>query len=939
MKKALSIITSVIIVISTLFSVNISFAKETSEENILVNPVYENYLSDEDAQEMISEKQSKSASEEDGIIRNNSVKEIEFKDIDSAAAYLRDSMIARQELISFSVKAKKSTKEAVMDTLLETATSERLYTTSSSGDYLRWSWGGCGYNCSESLVSGGYAVYTYDIYFLYYTNARQEKEVDAEIADAIDKLNLATMTSTYDKISAIYNYICKVADYDMVVQSPDDNPLSFTAYGCLIENKTVCQGYATAIYKICKTLGIPVRVINNDVHGWNIVKIGNKYYNIDATWDDNNSKPYDYSKAKDGVMWGDYIFHSYFLKSDADLQSDNIYHYKDSSFLTDEFEKEYPISSRSYYVYTYEDAPITSGNFYHTAYCPVCGEVEIKSEKCTFNNKVCIYCSRDITDKTQVTGLYTAGRGDDGARIRLAWNAVEDATEYNIYQKISGKYEKIGTSTTTGYNVTELHSGWEYYFKVAAVINGEEGTESDELHTVAACASPTGFTVEAVSDNQISVEWDAGSAHGYYLEWSTDPTFKTNKQSANLVGVNNTSKTITVNGNAKDYYVRVRLWRYWEDGYVYGNFSDAVKVAKVTGLYTAGRGDDGARIRLAWNAVDGATEYNIYQKKDGEFVKIGSSDTASYNATELHSGWEYYFKVSAIVDGKEVGMSDEFHTVAACASPTGFTVEAVSENQISVKWDAGSAHGYYLEWSTDPTFKTNKQSANLVGVNNTSKTITVNGNAGDYYVRVRLWRYWQDGYVYGSFSQAERVYKVTGLYTAGRGGEGSTIRLAWNAVDGATEYKIYKKVSGKYEPIGTTKTTDFNAENLHSGWEYYFKVSAMVDGEEVGMSDEFHTVAACASPTGLTAKVVSDNEISVTWDVGSAHGYYLEWSTDPTFATNKQSANLVGVNNTSRTIKVNGNADEYYIRVRLWRYWEDGYVYGSFSQALKVENA
>ena len=537
----------------------------------------------------------------------------------------------------------------------------------------------------------------------------------------------------------------------------------------------------------------------------------------------------------------------------------------------------------------------------------------------------------------KVTGLYAAGRGDDGARIRLAWNAVEDATEYNIYQKISGKYEKIGTSTTTGYNVTELHSGWEYYFKVAAVNGKVVGPESDELHTVAACASPTGISAEPISNNQIKVKWDAGSAHGYYLEWSTDPTFKTNKQSANLVGVNNTSKTITVNGNAKDYYVRVRLWRYWEDGYVYGNFSDAVKVAKVTGLYTAGRGDDGARIRLAWNAVDGATEYNIYQKIDGEFVKVGTSDTASYNATELHSGWEYYFKVSAIVDGKEVGMSDEFHTVAACASPTGFTVEAVSENQISVKWDAGSAHGYYLEWSTDPTFKTNKQSANLVGVNNTSKTITVNGNAGDYYVRVRLWRYWEDGYVYGSFSQAERVYKVTGLYTAGRGGEGSTIRLAWNAVDGATEYKIYKKVSGKYELIGTTKTTDFNAENLHSGWEYYFKVSAMVDGEEVGMSDEFHTVAACASPTGLTAKVVSDNEISVTWDVGSAHGYYLEWSTDPTFATNKQSANLVGVNNTSKTIKVNGNADKYYVRVRLWRYWEDGYVYGSFSQALKVE--
>jgi len=537
----------------------------------------------------------------------------------------------------------------------------------------------------------------------------------------------------------------------------------------------------------------------------------------------------------------------------------------------------------------------------------------------------------------KVTGLYAAGRGDDGARIRLAWNAVENATGYKILQKISGEYVEVGTSTTPDYNVTGLHSGWEYYFKVAAVNGKVVGPESDELHTVAACASPTGISAEPISDNQISVKWDAGSAHGYYLEWSTDPTFKTNKQSANLVGVNNTSKTITVTGNAKDYYVRVRLWRYWEDGYVYGNFSGAVKVAKVTGLYTAGRGGDGSTIRLAWNAVDGATKYNIYQKISGKYEQIGTSETTDFNATELHSGWEYYFKVSAIVDGKEVGMSDEFHTVAACASPTGLTAKVVSDNEISVTWDVGSAHGYYLEWSTDPTFAKNKQSANLVGVNNTSKTITVNGNAGDYYVRVRLWRYWEDGYVYGNFSQAERVYKVTGLYTAGRGDDGAKIRLAWNAVDGATEYIIYQKIDGEFVEIGKSETAGYNATGLHSGWEYYFKVCAVVDGEEVGMSEEFHTVAACASPTGLTAKVVSGNEISVTWDVGSAHGYYLEWSTDPTFATNKQSANLVGVNNTSKTIKVNGNADKYYVRVRLWRYWEDGYVYGSFSQALKVE--
>ena len=467
------------------------------------------------------------------------------------------------------------------------------------------------------------------------------------------------------------------------------------------------------------------------------------------------------------------------------------------------------------------------------------------------------------------------------------------------------------------------------------------------------------YEFAGVNDGRLDSAWSTGALNKTKMTANTRAFCETVKAAGYTAGVYANAYFLNTNidgaGLASSYPIWLAhyttqsnyngdydMWQYTDTGKVNGingtvdcNF--LYNKTKVTGIYVAGRGDDGARIRLAWNAVKDATGYKIYQKISGEYVEVGTSATPDYNVTGLHSGWEYYFKVSAIVNGEESDLSDEFHTVAACASPTGLTAKVVSDNEISVTWDAGSAHGYYLEWSTDPTFKTNKQSANLVGVNNTSKTITVNGNAGDYYVRVRLWRYWEDGYVYGSFSQAEKVYKVTGLYTAGRGGDGSTIRLAWNAVDGATEYIIYQKIDGEFVEIGKSETAGYSATGLHSGWEYYFKVCAVVDGKEVGMSDEFHTVAACASPTGLTAKVVSDNEISVTWDVGSAHGYYLEWSTDPTFATNKQSANLVGVNNTSKTIKVNGNAGDYYVRVRLWRYWEDGYVYGSFSQALKVE--
>lgn len=72
-------------------------------------------------------------------------------------------------------------------------------------------------------------------------------------------------------------------------QSLDDE-IVFTAYSALYNGEAVCQGYAQLIYRILKQLGISVRVIpgygkdKTVHHGWNIVKLGDYYYNLDATW-------------------------------------------------------------------------------------------------------------------------------------------------------------------------------------------------------------------------------------------------------------------------------------------------------------------------------------------------------------------------------------------------------------------------------------------------------------------------------------------------------------------------------------------------------------------------------------------------------------------------------------------------------------------------------
>lgn len=62
----------------------------------------------------------------------------------------------------------------------------------------------------------------------------------------------------------------------------------YTAYGSLCNGDAVCQGYAYAYKYILSRLNILCEIIVSDsmCHAWNLVKIGDKWYHVDVTWDD-----------------------------------------------------------------------------------------------------------------------------------------------------------------------------------------------------------------------------------------------------------------------------------------------------------------------------------------------------------------------------------------------------------------------------------------------------------------------------------------------------------------------------------------------------------------------------------------------------------------------------------------------------------------------------
>jgi len=85
---------------------------------------------------------------------------------------------------------------------------------------------------------------------------------------------------------------------------------SYSAYGALVLNKAVCNGYGLAYLHLMKNVfGIPsLYIVSEEMnHGWNMVMINGAYYHVDVTWDDPTPNQLGYAG------------HSYFLVSDKKI--------------------------------------------------------------------------------------------------------------------------------------------------------------------------------------------------------------------------------------------------------------------------------------------------------------------------------------------------------------------------------------------------------------------------------------------------------------------------------------------------------------------------------------------------------------------------------------------------------------------------------------------
>lgn len=119
---------------------------------------------------------------------------------------------------------------------------------------------------------------------------QQVQNKAASIAAAMKKL-----PTDYQKIEYLNNYIVDHCSYQTAaVSQPNKYKNAYTSYGCLIQQKAVCEGYANSVQLICQKAGIPcIKVLGRtyrEDHVWNSVYINGKWWMLDVTFNDPTGK-------------------------------------------------------------------------------------------------------------------------------------------------------------------------------------------------------------------------------------------------------------------------------------------------------------------------------------------------------------------------------------------------------------------------------------------------------------------------------------------------------------------------------------------------------------------------------------------------------------------------------------------------------------------------
>ena len=453
------------------------------------------------------------------------------------------------------------------------------------------------------------------------------------------------------------------------------------------------------------------------------------------------------------------------------------------------------------------------------------------------------------------------------ASLTLKWNAVTDATGYEIYRAgTDGKYSKITTVTSTSYVDTSVKNNTQYSYKIKAYNAAGASAFSTAASLKKTQISVSNLKADA-NGSKVQLSWTGGvtGAEGYVIYRRTEGGSYTE-----IGRTSGNTYSNTISAGIKYYYAVA----------VYSGSRTEDKCPEVGAMYLAEPAVTGASnitsgVQVKWSQVTGATGYIVYRKGAGKgwarIADIKEGSTVNYTDTTAASGTTYTYTVRAY--NKDT-MSDWNSTKSLMRiSDTTLTGASNITSGVQVKWSRVTGATGYIVYRKGAG-KGWARIADIKSGSTVSYTDKTAASSTTYTYTVRAY----NGNTMGDWHSAKSLMRISDTTLTGASNITSGVQVKWSRVTGATGYIVYRKSAsgswGRIADIKSGSTVSYTDTTAASGTTYTYTVRAY-NGSTMGDWHSAKSVKRLSDPKLTSASKVSGG-INVRWTgVTGATGYIV----------------------------------------------------------------
>jgi len=304
--------------------------------------------------------------------------------------------------------------------------------------------------------------------------------------------------------------------------------------------------------------------------------------------------------------------------------------------------------------------------------------------------------------------------GISSTSIQINWDAVPEATGYQVYRSSDGSnYTLINVCTINTYTDTGLNPSTTYYYKVSTLGSNGESELSNQVSAAtqeaASIPAPSGLSATPLNSSSIQVSWsNVTGATSYKVYRSNSAT-----GSYNFNG-NTYSSPYTDSGLSagSTYYYKVSSVMNSQESAMSSSYTSATTQSgsgtieyppvMPTGLVVSSVYS--GSITLTWNSVSTATSYNVYRSNalNASEAKLNTVTGTSYT-DNVPAGAAYYYKVTGANSSGESPKSagafayaESHYTLSYYANAQ--TLSLATDNKHYYRFAVTAGQSYTIEW-------------------------------------------------------------------------------------------------------------------------------------------------------------------------------------------------------------------------------------------------